>query len=143
MRSSYSVLVQSKFFNPAFNSAIFDGPVRIYFSQFYESQALKLYFAIQENLGEYLTQAKDSSRAPTKNVLVMLYPNAESFSLTFEGSSNFISAERLDEDYVIGVNGSFEDLQMNTVLISVKTALEEILKPQTLPPAPSEVFAGA
>jgi hypothetical protein len=135
MRSSYSVLVQSKFFNPAFNSAIFDGPVRIYFSQFYESLALKLYFAVQESLGEFLLKAKDQSRGLDRNVLVMLYPNSESFALSFDGSANFISAERLEDDFVIGVNGNFEDLQMAKILTAVRMSLEEMLSRTEIAPA--------
>jgi hypothetical protein len=127
MRSSYSVLVQSKFFNPAFNSAIFDGPVRIYFSQFYESLALKLYFAVQESLSEILSQAKEGNRIKDRNILVMLYPNSDAFALSFENHSNFFCSERLDEDFVIGVNGSFEDQQIPALVAAIRSSAEQML----------------
>ena len=127
MRSSYSVLVQSKFFNPAFNSAIFDGPVRIYFSQFYESLALKLYFAVQEELGELLTEAKEAARHQDRNVLVMLYPNPESFALSFEDSNQFLCSDHIESDQVIGVNGSFEDNKVAEIVESIGVSLEKML----------------
>ena len=78
MKSSYSTLMQSKFFNPAFNSAIFDGPIRIYFAQFHESLALKIYFMIQQKLNNEVARAKEISKATGANILVMVYPSEES-----------------------------------------------------------------
>ena len=39
-------ITQSSFYSPAFNGAIFDGPLRLYFSQAQEAMALKFYFEL-------------------------------------------------------------------------------------------------
>ncbi|MCX7978569.1 MAG: hypothetical protein N2578_06150 [Bdellovibrionaceae bacterium] len=82
MRSSYSSLMQSRFFNPAFNSAIFDGPLRIYFSQAHESFALKVYLQAQGGLTEEVKACRDSHGI--KQILIMVYPSDEAFAMSFD-----------------------------------------------------------
>lgn len=119
VKSTYSNLMQSRFFNPAFNSAIFDGPVRIYFAQFHETQALKIYFSLQNKFAEQMARAKEISKVHGLNVLVMLYPSAESFSLSFEGETSAIAQDYLGEDTVIGLNGPMEDAMLESVLNTI------------------------
>jgi hypothetical protein len=123
MRSTYSALLQSKFFNPAFNSAIFDGPVRIYFSQFQEPFALKIYFALQQHLPEYLSQIKTTAVGRGRNVLVLLYPTSESFQMSFDTHDTFIVQDQLEGDNLIGINGPFEDHQVAEVLNAIKESI--------------------
>jgi len=123
MKSTYSTLLQSRFFNPAFNSAIFDGPVRIYFSQFHEALALKIYFSLQQEMSELMVKAKELHRASGKNILVMLYPSSESFQMSFEGQSNFVVRDELDGDNLIGINGPFEDEKLPEVLNAVADSI--------------------
>lgn len=123
MRSTYSALLQSKFFNPAFNSAIFDGPVRIYFSQFHEPLALKIYFALQQQLPELMSNAKNSIIGTKRNVLVLLYPTSESFQMSFDTHDSLIVKEELDGDNLIGVNGPFEDNQLAEVLNAIRESI--------------------
>jgi hypothetical protein len=122
MKSTYSTLLQSKFFNPAFNSAIFDGPVRIYFSQFHEALALKIYFGLQQNL---TIQKKGKQRQNGQNVLVMLYPTQESFQMTFEGQESFLVCDTMDGDSLIGINGPFEDDKLPEVLSAIANSISE------------------
>jgi len=131
MKSTYSALVQSRFFNPAFNSAIYDGPVRIYFSQFYEAGALKLYFAIQEKLGSLLTEIKSLGGQP-ENVLVMAYPSAEAFQMSFDGQVDWLGTDRLESDYIIGVAGAVEDSNLDRVVSSVEKALRQTLGAESI-----------
>ncbi len=119
MRGTYSSLMNSKFFHPAFNSAIFDGPVRIYFAQLHESLALKIYFCIQKGLVEELNQARELHKQHNQTLLIMLYPNKDSFFTTFEDDS-FLSKGNLFEDSVIGINGPFEDDQLPIVIEEIK-----------------------
>lgn len=123
MRSSYSALLQSKFFNPAFNSAIFDGPVRIYFSQFHEPLALKIYFALQQQLPELMSKAKSSVTNRGRNVLVLLYPTTESFQMSFDSQSAFVVQDQLDGDNLVGINGPFEDEQVSEVLGAIQNSI--------------------
>ena len=123
MKSTYSTLLQSKFFNPAFNSAIFDGPVRIYFSQYHEALALKIYFSLQQQLAAVMTEAKVIHKQSGRNVLVMLYPTKESFQMSFEGHQSLLVKESLDGDNLIGINGPFEDGQLSEVLNAISDSI--------------------
>lgn len=123
MKVSYSALMQSKFFNPAFNSAIFDGPVRIYFAQSQEALALKVYFCLQQKYSDLLSLAKEIHKRQGRNVLVMIYPSAEAFEMSFETKGDFILSEALMDDDLIGVRGPFEDDQLGLVLDQIAETL--------------------
>jgi hypothetical protein len=116
-------LTQSKYFNPAFNSAIFDGPIRIYFAQMHESLALKIYFRLQQDFTAVLNQCKQAHKLSGKTVLVMLYPTPDSFAMSFDEGSNFLSQENLHGDIIVGVNGPFEDDKLPMVLQQIVGAL--------------------
>lgn len=127
MKSSYSTLMQSKFFNPAFNSAIFDGPVRIYFAQFHEALALKIYFLIQQKLATELAQAKELSKSSGANLLVMIYPSEESFLLSFEDQENNsapLALEKWNDDIVIGLRGPIEDVHLDLLMEALRLAIQ-------------------
>jgi hypothetical protein len=133
MKATYSALMNSRFFNPAFNSAIFDGPVRIYFAQFHESLALKIYFSLQQRFPQEMNQAKENYKLNSQNVLVMLYPTKDSFSMSFENENEFIQKDDLLGDYVIGINGPFEDEYLDLVLNMIIKTLQ----------APAEVVSSS
>ena len=116
MKATYSQLISSRFFNPAFNSAIFDGPLRIYFAQFHESLALKIYFGLQQKHPEILEVAKARFRRDGCNALVMLYPSQEAFCLSFELSSKIMIEDHLGADTLVGINGPFDDDKLSDVL---------------------------
>lgn len=118
MKSSYSSLMQSKYFSPAFNSAIFDGPLRIYFAQFHESLALKIYFLVQQKWPAEFARCKDLSKAAHANVLVMVYPTEESYeqSMGTEGVVAPWSVEAWNEDVVIALRGPLEDHNLESFL---------------------------
>src|SRR5687768_1867419 len=103
--------MQSKYFNPAFNSAIFDGPLRIYFAQFHESLALKIYFLAQQKLKKELQEDKDKRGFDSRTLLIMIYPNSEAFEMSFKGvpKERNIQSEPWNEDQVIGLRGAIED----------------------------------
>lgn len=126
MRSSYTTLMQSKYFNPAFNSAIFDGPVRIYFAQFHEALALKIYFLIQQKLSAEMVIAKEASKASGANILVMVYPTSESFLLSFErgeGKNSPLEVEKWHEDVVVGLRGPIEDENLDLLLETLRLTM--------------------
>src|SRR5687768_8337756 len=80
-----SLLTQSRFYSPAFNAAIFDGPLRIYFAQVQEPFALKIYFAAQSRMQELYAKIREIFRKTGVSIFVMLYPSAETFQLSFDG----------------------------------------------------------
>jgi len=120
--------MQSKFFNPALNGAIFDGPVRIYFAQFHESLALKIYFAIQQSMASHLQKAKEISKQANANILVMVYPTEESFLFAFENERHtpaVLQVEAWQNHVVIGLRGPLEDEHMETLLDALKLSIDE------------------
>jgi hypothetical protein len=125
MRASYSNLMQSKYFSPAFNSAIFDGPMRIYFAQFHESMALKIYFLAQQKLASELSQAKEMSKMAQANILVMIYPDEDSFESSFENHNSHekICVESWNEDVVIGLRRPLEDSELDELVSTLSTVM--------------------
>ena len=126
MRTSYTNLMQSKYFNPAFNCAIFDGPVRIYFAQFQEEEVLKIYFMIQQKLASEINFAKERSKSSGANILIMAYPNIETFGLSFEMGSKagLIEVEKWNEDVVVGLCGTLEDHQIDGLVETLRLTME-------------------
>lgn len=142
MRETATYVTQSKFFSPAFNAAIFDGPIRIYFAQYQEPQALKIYFNLQERFQDARKNARGIFKDRARNIFVMLYPTNETFDLSFaeDGSvemmpeaSPGISAAldmskgagawvdrsiiktRLGQDFVLGIRGPIEDGELEAL----------------------------
>ncbi|PWU15431.1 MAG: hypothetical protein C5B49_11780 [Bdellovibrio sp.] len=128
MKATYANLVNSRFFNPAFNSAIFDGPVRIYFAQFHESLALKVYFGLQQKYGDLLHDIKTRHRAYGQSCLIMLYPSQDSFAMAFEGVHDLVIEDQLGEDKILGVNGPFDDDRLSEILSFIAMALGSLQK---------------
>jgi hypothetical protein len=61
----------SRYFTPAFNSAVFDGPLRVYFAQSLESFALNFYQKLKGQINwSFKSDAIDF-------VLVLIYPQEE------------------------------------------------------------------
>lgn len=112
VKAPFSALTQSRFFHSAFNSAIFDGPVRIYFVQFHETFALKIYFALQDELAPLFNSVKDYSKDSSgSTVLIMVYPTEEVFNGAFpqhstelvNGQERRFGKEIWEEEDIIGV----------------------------------------
>lgn len=124
VREVSSFITQSKYFTPAFNAAIFDGPIRIYFAQFQEAQALKLYFLFQERFAEIRNQNRSVFKDRSRNIFVMLYPTQETFEFSFgTAAQSAIVVENFGTDFVVGVSGSFESAQCDSVCAEVENIL--------------------
>lgn len=113
MGASVSRLTQSQYFSPIFNTAVFDGPVRIYFSQKQEAYALEVYFKISSQLRSIFGEGLNR-KGPS--VFVMLHPKGEGYEETFNGSDLSFTVTPLDSDYVIGVNGQLSDGDLKTLI---------------------------
>jgi hypothetical protein len=103
-------VIQSKFFAREFNTAIIDGPLRIYFSDRQESEALQIYFEIQESLTE-LGQRLDSLPLRQGPLFLMVYPTLQLFEEAFvskqihEENDDCIGTCSFGEGIVLGVTG--------------------------------------
>lgn len=136
MGQGFAYLTQSRFYSPALNAAIFDGSVRIYFSQFQEAAALKVYFRLQELFSKW-NDGADKYKRGLKTLYIMLYPTADSFDLCFsqDGEREQLVAEaQLGEDILIGVRGGLTEEAFTELFKKMPTALAEIgVLPPTIP----------
>jgi hypothetical protein len=127
MAQSVIHLTQSRFYSPVFNAAVFDGPIRIYFAQHQEDMALKVYFRLQQHLKETYSVFRKGFKQHGHTVFLMLYPTADSFENSFSKDlSGHAVAERLGDDYVVGVRGPLQDEQYEDVFSRVKTILQDL-----------------
>ncbi len=142
MSSHISFLTQSRFYSPAFNAAIFDGPLRIYFAQYQEPLALKIYFTAQQRLVEIYARVREVFRRTGINIFVMLYPSSEAFKMSFDQTANGgqmttgpVVVERLGTDFVVGVCGPISESDVETVYERVEEiarALVDTNQPEVL-----------
>lgn len=137
MAQSVIHLTQSRFYSPAFNAAVFDGPIRIYFAQHQEGLALKVYFMLQQYLKETYSTFRKGFRHHGQTVFLMLYPNQESFENSFsKDNQKLVLIERLGEDHVVGVRGPLNEDQFEMIFEQVKTILQDLqLAPELAAPS--------
>lgn len=123
MAASVSRLTQSQYFSPVFNTAVFDGPVRIYFAQKHEAYALEIYFKISSRLRSIFG---DSLNRKAPNVFVMIHPDQVGFEESFPDSENSsYSVQMLDRDHVIGVNGTLSPEALNHLIDKILDVYRE------------------
>lgn len=127
IRQTVSTLTQSRFYSPAFNAAIFDGPFRIYFTQIQESAALKLYFRLQEQLKIEDTPIKEQLKVQGTAIFLMVYPSDETFQNAFAGADPIVK-DRLGGDLVLGVKGPIHDHQLDLIVQEVLSLASEAQK---------------
>lgn len=137
MAQSVIHLTQSRFYSPAFNAAVFDGPIRIYFAQHQEALALKVYFKLQQYLKDTYSVFRKSFKQHGQTIFLMLYPTQESFENSFsEESKNTVIAERLGDDHVVGVRGPLDENDYEAVFAQVKVILQDLgLNPEFVTPS--------
>lgn len=121
MRASVTQLTQSQYFSPIFNTAVFDGPVRIYFSQKQEAYALELYFKLSSRLRSSDPEAM-KRRFP--NVFVMIHPDSASYFEAFDSAHPKFCSRKLGSDMVVGVNGPLLDSDLEEFILHVLEILE-------------------
>ena len=132
METTVANLTQSRYDSPAFNAAIYDGAIRVYFAQHQEPEALKIYFKIQERVRERENLLEGGSAY----IFVMLYPDAASFAMSFGDSGNKVNMEEFETNFVVGVNGPIpndDPAVYDEICRRVLTALDKVyLRTSTL-----------
>lgn len=127
MENSTTRILQSKYFNATFNTAIFDGPLRVYFTQTQEGDALKVYFSLQSHFfkEENILTGLREHFPKNSTLFIMIYPTKDAFQQSFDESFNDsvvndrsaeIAYSKMGEDYVIGVQGPVTDKTKDEVL---------------------------
>lgn len=137
MAQSVIHLTQSRFYSPAFNAAVFDGPIRIYFAQHQEALALKVYFKLQQYLKDTYSVFRKSFKQHGQTIFLMLYPTLESFETSFSEEAKLsVIAERLGDDHVVGVRGPLDENDYEAVFAQVKVILQDLgLNPEFVAPS--------
>jgi hypothetical protein len=129
MSTDYSFVTQSKYYSPVFNAALFDGPLRLYFAQSHEADALKLYFQIQDILGS--PDLRKHFKGNNQCLFVMIYPSPETFDVLFGGSEEGFEVTKLDHSPLIGVRGPLTTESIDRVVELILKFIRNIpLRPE-------------
>lgn len=96
-------ITKTKYFSPEFNTAIFSDPIRIYFSNEQESQALELYFKLQSRKQHWEKFLRE--RGTSNYCYIMLYSDAQQFQRSFANEATFFAPGEMGEDYILGIQG--------------------------------------
>ena len=96
-------ITKTKYFSSDFNTAIFSDPIRIYFSNDQEDQALELYFKLQSRKNQWEKFLR--KRGNNNYCYVMLYKNEEQYSECFQENSESFARGEMGEDFVLGIRG--------------------------------------
>ncbi|CAN5656925.1 hypothetical protein BH10BDE1_BH10BDE1_27040 [soil metagenome] len=128
-------ITQSPFYSPAFNGAIFDGPLRLYFSQSQEALALKFYFELRSKTQD-LSDLWPRTGGPS--LYVMIYPTEETFDLCFVSQGLAWTPEtlpmgRLGRDHVVALQAGECENELSPIVDKVVNAINGI-SPKKLRP---------
>jgi hypothetical protein len=103
MAATYSSFMTTRYYSPVFNTALFDGPLRIYFSQTYESAALKIYHILQTEHADFWNKLKTFNMRSKQHLFLMIYPEAKDLSLVFNSTEPLMQLQQWDEGLAIGL----------------------------------------
>jgi hypothetical protein len=119
MKTQQNLGIQdSKYFTPAFNSAFYDGPFRIYFSQTQESFAVKVLMALKESI-----PVSDTIETG-KPIYILIYPTVDSYELVFGENAVQTSVERGRDSTVVALAPPHEESLLEAVYAQVSNCLK-------------------
>ena len=130
MAATYSSFMTTRFYSPVFNTALFDGPLRIYFSQSYESAALKVYHLLQTQHADLWQQLKACSAKSREHVFLMMYPEKKDLQIIFSDKSAAVHTQDWEEGLAVGFCQPQDDLelvnQLDLITRSISTWIEKV-----------------
>lgn len=128
MAASYSSFLTTQYYSPVFNTALFDGPFRIYFSQSYESVALKIYHLLQTQDLTLWTEYKKWSEKTKKHAFILIYPSEQDLAIAFGGDNMSSLMNRLwDEGLVLGFANPQADDSFAGIYQNILTQLKNFI----------------
>ncbi|MBC7465846.1 MAG: hypothetical protein H7256_07625 [Bdellovibrio sp.] len=135
MAATYSSFMTTRFYSPVFNTALFDGPFRIYFSQAYESSALKVYHLLQTEYQDLWNQVKEWSLVSKEHVFLLMYPEISDVQNVFNSADSVDVSKKLymqdwEEGLAIGLTQPNTDLDLVYQLEHVQKYLANWLQKQ-------------
>lgn len=137
MAATYSSFMTTRFYSPVFNTALFDGAFRIYFSQSYESSALKIYYLLQTEYPDLWNQVKKWSSDSKEHIFLLIYPDINSIEAIFDstdkyGTNHTIFAKDWEEGLAVGLCQPSEAVNMQNQLDNIRAYLSTWLEKQSL-----------
>lgn len=130
MAATYSSFMTTRFYSPVFNTALFDGPFRIYFSQSYETSALKIYHLLQSQHQDLWNQLKNWSLTSKEHIFLLMYPEAKDLQMIFGDNSTLACSQAWDEGLALGIFQPATELQLNEQLNGIISYLNDWLVTQ-------------
>lgn len=135
MAASYSSFLTTQYYSPVFNTALFDGPFRIYFSQSYESVALKIYHLLQTQDLALWTEYKKWSDKTKKHTFILIYPSSQDLAMAFDcalpakqGEKQALLMNRLwDEGLILGFANLNEEDSFDSTYQNILTQLKNFI----------------
>lgn len=112
MAATYSSFMTTRFYSPVFNTALFDGPIRVYFSQSYESAALKIYHLLQSEHENTWNRLKEHASKSKEHVFLMIYPEAKDLQMVFTDSKDTQQKQEWEEGLAVGICQSLDDVML-------------------------------
>lgn len=100
-------ITKTKYFSTNFNTAIFSDPIRIYFSNDQESQALELYFKLQSRKNQWEKFLRQ--RGKDNYCYIMLYRDNQDFLQCFETPELDFAPGEMGEDFILGIKGPMNE----------------------------------
>lgn len=129
MAASYSSFLTTQYYSPVFNTALFDGPFRIYFSQSYESIALKIYHLLQTQDLAIWTDYKKWSEKTKKHAFILIYPTDQDLAIAFNSDEVSSLMHRLwDEGLILGFANPHMDESFSVIYQRILTQLKNFIR---------------
>jgi len=119
------MVTDSRYFSQEFNTAIIDGPLRIYFSDRQEANALQVYFDIQESLSKGGMRL-DTIPLDAASMFLMLYPSEESFKDIFNLEEK-MAFGKFGKNLVFGINGPCAESTRKLICSQIKTIFSDAI----------------
>lgn len=124
----------TKYYSPVFNTALFDGPFRIYFSQSYEASALKIYHLLQNQYKDLCVQLKAWTHASREHAFLLIYPDLKDlqkiFAETTKNPKASVQLQPWDEGIVIGISKPTDDLELAIQVEQIAASLQSWIEKQ-------------
>ncbi len=137
MAATYSAFMTTRFYSPVFNTALFDGPFRIYFSQSYESSALKMYHLLQTQHEDLWLKLKHWSLSTKEHVFLLMYPETKDVQMIFEENQKtkpneacLVQMESWDEGVAIGLTQPQTELDVQSQIEQIEKLLQNWMHEQ-------------
>ena len=125
MAATYSSFMTTRFYSPVFNTALFDGPIRLYFSQSYETVALKIYHLLQSDYTETWNKLKEHTLHSKEHLFLIIYPELKDLQLVFTENKTPLQTQEWEEGLAVGLCQTVDDGILKTQMDFIVSAIDQ------------------